>query len=104
MLLRAHIDRQAVSAFVDGLNALLRLKARPKRRNAFGNTVGGDMNVAPNRFTKLDRRDNLTAMGEEETERGQLLRLEVNHILAAQKRPIGFQAETGKSDFRLTIP
>jgi hypothetical protein len=62
------------------------------------------MNVAPYRFAELDRGDNFTAMGEEETERGQLLRLEVNHILAAQKRPIRFQAETSKSDFRLTIP
>ena len=93
---RAHLGGKTVSALVDGLNALFRLKPRAQRGEALGNAVGGDMHIAPQGLAQLEGRNDLAGAGYEETERRQLLGGQMNDRLSAQEGAVGLEPEACK--------
>ncbi len=95
---RPYLGREAVSAFIDGLNALFRLKYCAQRGEAFGDTVRGDVYIAPQRLFQLLGRNDLAGTREQELKRRQLSRRQVNRLVSAEERAIGFKAEDSKGE------
>jgi hypothetical protein len=93
---RTHLGREAVSALVDGLDALFRLKPRAQRGEALGNAVGGNVHIAPQSLAQLEGRNDLAGVGNQETERRQLLGRQMNDRFSAQEGAVGLEPEACK--------
>ena len=85
----AHFGREAVSAFVNSLNAFFRFEPRAQRRHALGNAVGGHMHIAPESLAQLQRGDNAAGMSQQKPQRGQFFRRQMNRSSPRRSVPSG---------------
>jgi hypothetical protein len=92
----ADLGGKTVSALVNSLDALFRLKPRAQGGEALGNAVGGDVHVTPKGPAQLKRRNDLAGAGYEQTERSQLPGRQMNDRLSAQQSAIGLELEARK--------
>ena len=97
---RAHLGSEAVSALVDSLNAVFRFEASTQRRQALGNTVGGDMDIAPERLAQLCGGHDAACIGQQEPKRSKFFGGQVNRRFSAEEGAVNFQAEAGKRNSR----